>query len=139
MSQQERIAQRLELLKDAGWRAALTIFSGELLHDRGEVWNHIDLDTRSIYIEQLLDNAGVLSGGERRLVDLALSLFNQRQNVNLWWALSGLDEETTALAEDAICNFSGPYSANWKGEYRRAADILKVLEEKPVWLKAKQS
>lgn len=131
--------QRFELLKDAGWRAALTIFSGELLRDRGEVWAHIDLDARSIYIEQLLYDSGVLSGGERRLVDLALSLFNQQHNVNLCYALMGLDEETTALAEDAVRNFSGPYSANWTGSLLREDTIRNVLAEKPVRQRKGQS
>lgn len=129
-------AERFELLKDAGWRSALTIFTGELLCDRGEVWAYIDLERRTIDIEGMLDACGPLSGGEGRLVRLALSLFTTGQDVNLWHLLAGLDEQNTALAEDAVRNFSGPYSANWTGSLLHEDTIRTVLAEKPVRPKA---
>lgn len=138
MSQPERIDQRMELLKDAGWRAALTIFSGELLRDRGEVWAHIDLERQSIYIEDMLHDCGGLSGGEDRLVRFALSLFTTGQTVCLYQILSGLDEENLELVEDAVRNFSGSFGLHWTGELLREDAIRQVLADKPVRKKAKR-
>lgn len=124
------IHHRLELLHDAGWRAALTIFSSPLLAHRGEVWASIDLDERSIDMEKLLFESGVLSGGEQRMVDLALSLFNQQRHINLWKILAGLDEENAELAADAVRNFSaGPMGLS---PLKHGEAIRKVLAEKPV-------
>jgi hypothetical protein len=129
MSIDERIAKRLELLNDTGWRAALTIFSGDLLADNGLVWAWIDLDRRTIYIEDLLWEYGVLSGGEQRMVRLALSLFNQDLEVNLYRNLAGLDEDNEQLAAAAVLAFI-QRPVELRADIRMA--IVKALQEKPV-------
>jgi len=116
---------RLTLLRDSGWRAALTIFCSPLLGDRGEVWNSIDLESRTIHIENMLDACGAMSGGEQRLVKLALSLFNQQIEVNLWKTLAGLDEANGQVAVDAVAAFNG-------GPLRQADAIRKVLLTRPI-------
>jgi hypothetical protein len=116
--------QRLTLLEDAGWRALLTIFSGDLLRDRGEVWNYIDLERRTIHIEKLLHATGVLSGGEKRLVELALSLFNHDQQVNLYKVLGGLDEQNAQLALDAIGTFLFPNVSRFRGHETQIRNVL---------------
>jgi hypothetical protein len=126
MTEQRIREQRLELLKDAGWRALLTIFCGDLLRDRGEVWNCIDLERRSIQIEKLLYSYGVLSGGEKRLVDIALSFFNRDHKVNLYSATSGLDDENSRLVVDALETFLDV------GAFRHEMEIREVLLAKPV-------
>src|SRR6266446_5535950 len=136
MTDDERIAQRVELLKDAGWRALLTIFCGDLLRDRGEVWNSIDLESRSIDIEKLLYATGVLSGGEKRLIDIALSLFNQHREVNLYRVLSNLDEENSQLVIDAIGTFLFPDVRMFRGN---ETAIQKVLLKKPVRRRREQA
>ncbi len=119
--------ERLSLLKDTGWRCALTVFTSELLCGRGEVWRHVDLDERSIYIEEMLSDCGVLSSGERALVEFGLSLFNQDRSINLYDILCGLDNNCFAIACDAIVNF-GAYGG---APIRRLASIQKALLEMP--------
>ena len=121
--------QRLELLKDPGWRALLTIFCGILLRRNELVWKHVDLEARSIDIEKLLDDAGVLSGGEKRMVNIALSLFSHGCEVNLYRVLSNLDEENAQLVIDAIGTFLFPDVTMFRGN---ETAIQKVLVEKPV-------
>src|SRR2546426_11064518 len=95
-----------ELWKDGGWRGALTIFlgSGGLSND-GRVWQHIDLDRREIQFSKIL-NDGTFSSGERTLIEIAASLFNDEVKVNLWESFSRLDDRSAGLAITAICNFA---------------------------------
>jgi hypothetical protein len=94
------------LWKDAGWRGALTILLGSpQLSNDGRVWQYVDLDRKEIQFAQIL-NDGTFSSGERTLVEIAASLFNQTQTVNLWRAFGRLDDRCTKLAITAICNFA---------------------------------
>ena len=94
------------LWKDAGWRGALTILLGSpLLANDGRVWQYVDLDREEIHFTQMLKD-GTFSSGERTLLEIAASLFNQTRTVNLWRAFGRLDERCTKLAITAICNFA---------------------------------
>jgi len=95
-----------QLWKDAGWRGALTILLGapQLAND-GRVWQHIDLKNREIHFDKMLTD-GTFSSGERTLVELAASLFNNDVKVNLWEAISRLDDRSARLVVAAICNFA---------------------------------
>jgi hypothetical protein len=94
------------LWKDAGWRGALTILlcSPQLSND-GRVWQHVDLDREEIQFAKILKD-GTFSSGERTLLEIAASLFNQTPTVNLWRAFNRLDDRSARLAVTAICNFS---------------------------------
>jgi hypothetical protein len=94
------------LWKDAGWRGALTILLGSpLLSHDGRVWQHVDLDREEIRFAKILKD-GTFSSGERTLIEIAASLFNQDVHVNLWTAFSRLDDEAAQLAVTAICKFA---------------------------------
>jgi len=94
------------LWKDAGWRGALTILLGSpQLSADGRVWQYVDLDREEIQFAEILKD-GTFSSGERTLVEIAASLFNQTQTVNLWRAFGRLDDRCTKLAITAICNFA---------------------------------
>lgn len=95
-----------DLWKDAGWRGALTILLGsQQLSNDGRVWQHIDLNREEIQFARILKD-GTFSSGERTLVEIAASLFNQTLSVNLWQAFSRLDDRSAMLAVAAICNFA---------------------------------
>jgi hypothetical protein len=94
-----------ELSRAPDWRAALLILTSDMFKHDGRVWQHVDLSgSGSIHFEKMLDD-GTFSGGERRLLKIAASLFSQRQQINLWATLNGLDEKNTALALRAIHTF----------------------------------
>src|SRR5262249_30258526 len=95
-----------QLWKDAGWRGALTIILGSpQLATDGRVWQHIDLTKREIHFDTILGDR-TFSSGERTLIELAASLFNNDLKVNLWEALSRLDDRSARLVVAAICNFA---------------------------------
>lgn len=95
-----------QLWKDAGWRGALTIlFGSPQLSSDGRVWQHVDLDREEIRFAKILKD-GTFSSGERTLIEIAASLFNQEATVNLWEAFNRLDERSAKLAIIAICNFA---------------------------------
>ena len=92
--------------KDAGWRGALTILLGSpQLSNDGRVWQYVDLDREEIQFARILKDR-TFSSGERTLVEIAASLFNQTRTVNLWQVFSRLDDHCTKLAITAICNFA---------------------------------
>ena len=94
------------LWKDAGWRGALTVLMGSpQLSKDGRVWQHVDLDREEIRFAKILRD-GTFSSGERTLIEIAASLFNQDVTVNLWGAFNRLDEQSTEVAIAAICNFA---------------------------------
>jgi hypothetical protein len=129
MTDDERLGRRRELLKDAGWRGALTIFSSRLLADRGEVWNHVDLDRREIHIEAMLDGYGVMSSGEKALIDFALSLYTTGPQVNLYSVFARVDDDKALLLRDAIFNFL----ADCRALQRRIAIdvVLERMDRRP--------
>jgi hypothetical protein len=94
------------LWKDAGWRGALTILIGSpQLSNDGRVWEHVDLDREEIRFSKILKD-GTFSSGERTLIEIAASLFNQDVTINLWEAFNRLGDQSTKLAITAICNFA---------------------------------
>jgi hypothetical protein len=95
-----------QLWKDAGWRGALTILMGSpLLSNDGRVWQHVNLDREEIQFLKILCD-GTFSSGERTLIEIAASLFNQDTRVNLWEAFNCLDYHSAKLAITAMCNFA---------------------------------
>ena len=95
-----------QLWKDGGWRGALTILMGSpLLSNDGRVWQHVNLDRQEIQFPKILCD-GTFSSGERTLIEIAASLFNQDTHVNLWEAFNGLDDHSAKLAITAMCNFA---------------------------------
>ena len=77
-----------QLWKDAGWRGALTILLGSpQFSSDGRVWDHVDLNRQEIRFEKILKD-GTFSSGERKLIEIAASLFNQTVSVNLWEAFN---------------------------------------------------
>jgi hypothetical protein len=71
------------LRKDAGWRGALTILLGSpQLSNDGRVLQYVDLDRQEIQLAQILKDR-TFSSGERTLLEIAASLFNQTRTVNL--------------------------------------------------------
>jgi hypothetical protein len=69
------------------------------------VWRYVDLQPQSIEFKAILDD-GTFSGGERRLVEITASLFNQEHTVNLWSVLQSLDDERADAVENAIATYS---------------------------------
>ena len=93
------------LLSDPGWRGALHILMSPLFVDAGEVWARVDLKRRSIDFEEILK--GPWSGGERRMLRVAASLFNPQFSVALWEDLGGIDDANSQVLLDAMALFMG--------------------------------
>jgi len=91
------------LLGDPGWRAALHILTSPLFEESGAVWSRVDLKSRSIDFADMLD--GPWSGGERRMLRLAASLFNPKFSVALWEDLGSLDHDNAQVVLDAMALF----------------------------------
>jgi hypothetical protein len=95
-----------QVWNDAGWRGALTILLGSpQLSDDSRVWRHVNLERREIHFPKILED-GTFSSGERTLVEVAASLFNDETKVNLFDALNSLDDRNANLIVTAICNFA---------------------------------
>jgi hypothetical protein len=110
-----------QLWKDSGWRGALTILLGSpQLSNDGRVWRHVDLDRRELHFEKILED-GTFSSGERTLIEIAASLFNQDVKVNLWEAFNRLDERSAQLAITAVCNFARLRSLDNPFDQKRAS------------------
>jgi ABC-type lipopolysaccharide export system ATPase subunit len=103
MTKADRI---VDLYRQRDWRAALVILLHETFMDDGRVWAHVDLEKERIHFDRMLED-GTFSGGERRLLEIAASLFSTDHQVNLWSILSGLDDTHTSLALYAISTFCG--------------------------------
>ncbi|MHB1263820.1 MAG: hypothetical protein ACYC1S_05295 [Gemmatimonadaceae bacterium] len=109
-SQQNRIEV---LMKDRGWRGALTIFLAERYWNDQRIWRHIDLQAAEIDFPSMLVE-GTFSAGERLMVGAACSLYSfdvpvdrgeREENgayVNLWRMVGRLDEENMDLLLLAI-------------------------------------
>lgn len=92
----------------------LLIRHGRAIYD-GAPWilelDALDLDRQpmaAVDVDRLLDGAGAWSGGERRVVDLAVSLIDGRP-VDLSEAVSGLDRSALALVLGAIAHANGSH------------------------------
>lgn len=93
-----------ELLRDPAWRAALHILTSPLFENAGGVWSRVDLKERSIDFEEIV--AGPWSGGERRMLRIAASLFNPQFTVALWEDLGNLDHRNVQVALEAMRLFT---------------------------------
>jgi hypothetical protein len=113
-----------QLWKDGGWRGALTILLGspQLTND-DRVWCHVDLDREEIHFARILRD-GTFSSGERILIEIAASLFNDEMKVNLWNAFDRLDDYSARLAMTAIRNFSRLEAWESPGERGASARFL---------------
>ncbi len=100
---QKRINQ---LCADPAWHAVLILFTGRLLNGDGRVWRHVDLEAGQIHFPRILKDY-TFSGGQRRMVEIAASLFNHGHNVNLHRVLGGFDYENEELVLKALRAFLG--------------------------------
>jgi len=100
MNRNERIRK---LSRASDWRAALTILTSTFAKD-GRVWQHVDLERERIHFEEILAD-GTFSSGERMLLTVAASLFNQDHRINLWEVLNRVDDTNAALILTAIRSF----------------------------------
>lgn len=72
-------------------------------------WPWIKLDERAwLEPEEILEHAGVLSGGERRLLEVVASLAGVHQ-VNLMDVLSGTDRDVARLVVAAVSHAAGTH------------------------------
>lgn len=75
----------------------------------GAPWLHAE-DTRvSVDVDELLVSAGVLSGGERRLVEIAASLLSKDHPVDLGNAIAGIDRHGVELVLAALAHANGSH------------------------------
>jgi hypothetical protein len=93
------------LYGDPAWAAVLHIFNSRMFVNSQAVWKHVDLQRRSIDFEEILKRGW--SGGERRILRIAASLFNQDTEVNLWEGLGNIDEGNSQVVIGAISLFMG--------------------------------
>ena len=73
-------------------------------YDGQDVWLKVD---------ELASASGAWSGGERRIVDIALSLIDPSRQVNLHDAITGLDDRGTALVLAAISHAADQHLHPW--------------------------
>ncbi len=97
----DRDAKMAQLCREQDWHAALTILASDAFMQDGRVWRHVDLARKEIHFERILKD-GTFSGGEKRLLEIAASLFNSDHKVNLWRAFGMLDGHFTEIAIRAI-------------------------------------
>jgi ABC-type lipopolysaccharide export system ATPase subunit len=90
-----------QLCRESDWHAALTILTSDAFGRDGRVWRHVDLARREIHFNRILKD-GTFSGGEKRLLEIAASLFNSDHKVNLWRTFGMLDGPFTEVAIRAI-------------------------------------
>lgn len=84
--------------------AAMIILTSRMFNGDGRVWRHVDLDAGRIRFKKIL-NDYTFSGGQRRMLRIAASLFNQQFDVNLWRDLGGLDDHNTTIVLKAIAAY----------------------------------
>ncbi len=102
---EERSQEKIrKVRRDPAWLAVFRIF--ERFDGDERIWAHVDLEREGINFEEMLDD-GTFSGGERRMIKIAASLFNQDYEINLWSVLGNLDEENSAVVVKALEDFLG--------------------------------
>ena len=99
-----------KLCRAADWRAALIILKSAFAED-SRVWQHVNLNREEISFKRILDD-GTFSSGERILLSVAASLFNQEHSINLWEVLNRLDETNAALVLTAFARSFASKSRN---------------------------
>ncbi len=75
----------------------------------GAPWVIADGDRAWIDVDRLIEHTGGLSGGERRLVDVAASLLSPERPVDLNDAIPGMDRAGVDLVLAAIAHASGSH------------------------------
>jgi ABC-type multidrug transport system fused ATPase/permease subunit len=90
-----------QLCREPDWHAAGTILASDAFIRDGRVWSYVNLVRKEIHFDRILKD-GTFSGGERRLIEIAASLFNSNHKVNLWRAFAMLDSHSTEIAIRAI-------------------------------------
>lgn len=105
-AQAKRQARINRLCREPDWHATLIILTGRALNGDARVWRHVDIDRGLIHFKRILRDY-TFSGGERRLVEIAASLFNRDHKVNLHHVLGGLDETNERLVLRAIAAYMG--------------------------------
>jgi hypothetical protein len=100
MKRDDEIAK---LKRAPDWRASLIILESAFATD-SRVWRYVDLGRKEVSFPKILDD-GTFSSGERTLLSVAASLFNQDHRINLWEVLNRLDERNSALVITAIQSF----------------------------------
>jgi hypothetical protein len=98
-----RSDETAKLKRAPDWRATLHILESAFPMD-SRVWQYVDLGRKEISFREILDD-GTFSSGERTLLSVAASLFNQDHSINLWVVLNRLDERNSALVISAIQAF----------------------------------
>ena len=98
-----RSDETAKLKRAPDWRATLIILESAFPMD-SRVWRYVDLGRKEISFREILDD-GTFSSGERTLLSVAASLFNQDHSINLWVVLNRLDERNSALVITAIQSF----------------------------------
>jgi hypothetical protein len=95
--------RRVQAFADSGpdCRAALIILTSSMFNRDGRVWRYVDVDAGRIQFKKILRDY-TFSGGQRRMLRVAASLFNQEFNVNLFRDLAGLDDYNTTIVLKAI-------------------------------------
>lgn len=83
----------------------ITILTGEYCENDSRVWRHVDLRRHSIYFDRILSD-GTFSTGEKTLLQIAASLFNEEVAVNPYTVLSPLDDKHAAIAMRAMSAFT---------------------------------
>ena len=107
----DRDSKLAQLCREPDWHAALTILpSDAFIREEGRVWRHVDLARKEIHFERILKD-GTFSGGEKRLLEIAASLFNSDHKVNLWRAFGMLDGHFTEIAIRAIRAYTQTHTA----------------------------
>lgn len=75
----------------------------------GAPWLHAVNGRVAVDVDELLASSGVLSGGERRLVDVAASLLSEAHPVDLGDAIAGIDRPGVELVLAALAHASGSH------------------------------
>lgn len=92
-------------------RAALIILTSSMFSRDARVWKHVDIDRHRIHFSRILRDY-TFSGGQRRMLRIAASLFNAMHKTQLFEDLNGLDDYNTTVVLRAICaSVRKPYMA----------------------------
>ena len=89
------------MTSNAEFAAAAYVLRAPVLADRtGE---YVDEERQSIDFDQLLEDSGTWSGGERLLVRVALDMWNGLGQATLGQVVNTLDDGNLQIVLDAIC------------------------------------
>ena len=92
-----------DLQGDAGWRAVLYLLE-QAFPNESRVWSYVDAKNWSIDFDRMLEE-GAWSGGERILLEVAASLFDDESKVSLWEAGVRVGKQHWPLVMEALAIF----------------------------------